>query len=93
MADDHDVLRSILRWTTCRDGGAEQDQKVIESIACLASQAVSEDLFRNKLAMTTEYPCPICGEQVTLTGERTKDGRLIGSCLDAFTVAQWIFDD
>jgi hypothetical protein len=33
--------------------------------------------------------CPICGEQVSLTGQCTADGRLIGTCQDAFTVAQW----
>lgn len=32
--------------------------------------------------------CPICGEPVFITG-RTKDGRLIGSCGDAFTDKQW----
>jgi hypothetical protein len=33
--------------------------------------------------------CPICGDTVTLKETRTKDGRLIGSCGDAFTSAQW----
>ena len=28
--------------------------------------------------------CPICGEKITITG-KTKDGRLIGSCGDAFS--------
>ncbi len=37
----------------------------------------------------TEGLCPVCGEHVTLTG-RTTDGRLIGSCRDAFTDAQWM---
>ena len=92
MANNHEVLRNIL-WTTCRDGSPEQDDEIIKSVAYLASHAISEDLFADKLAVTDKYSCPICGEQVTLTGERTKDGRLIGSCLDAFTVAQWIFDD
>jgi hypothetical protein len=32
--------------------------------------------------------CPICGETVHITG-RTTDGRLIGSCKDAFTVEAW----
>lgn len=32
--------------------------------------------------------CPICGEQIHLTGDTT-DGRLIGSCQDAFTRTQW----
>ena len=32
--------------------------------------------------------CPICREEITLTG-KTSDGRLIGSCKDAFTIEQW----
>jgi hypothetical protein len=33
--------------------------------------------------------CPVCGVKVTITGETT-DGRLIGSCQDAFTVRRWV---
>lgn len=33
--------------------------------------------------------CPICGESITLTGEYANNGRLIGSCGDAFTWARW----
>jgi len=32
--------------------------------------------------------CPVCGEKIGIVSE-TKDGRLIGSCGDAFTIAQW----
>jgi len=32
--------------------------------------------------------CPICGEIVSIIG-LTKDGRLIGSCRDAFSVERW----
>jgi hypothetical protein len=32
--------------------------------------------------------CPICGERIRLVGNTT-DGRLIGSCMDAFTGRQW----
>jgi len=35
--------------------------------------------------------CPICGEKIQITGE-TKDGRIIGSCKDAFTMEQFIKD-
>lgn len=28
--------------------------------------------------------CPICGERIRLTGKRTKNNRVIGSCGDAF---------
>lgn len=34
--------------------------------------------------------CPICGDLVYLLGE-TKDGRLVGSCHDAFWMKQWQF--
>ena len=34
--------------------------------------------------------CPICGECVRLTGRYTANGRLIGTCGDAFTLRQWI---
>ena len=35
--------------------------------------------------------CPICGEAVQLTGATT-DGRLVGSCGDAFWLRQWAQD-
>ena len=33
--------------------------------------------------------CPICGALISLRHDTTKDGRLIGSCGDAFTIRQW----
>ena len=33
--------------------------------------------------------CPICGENITLLDKVTTNGRLIGSCGDAFTKEQW----
>jgi len=36
--------------------------------------------------------CPICGEDVSLTGRVTTNGRLIATCGDAFTVKQWLRD-
>ena len=36
--------------------------------------------------------CPVCGELIHLIGSTT-DGRLIGSCQDAFLVTQWEADD
>lgn len=33
--------------------------------------------------------CPICGQIITLTDQQTTDGRLIGTCGDAFTAKQW----
>uniref|UniRef100_A0A6H2A1J1 Uncharacterized protein n=1 Tax=viral metagenome TaxID=1070528 RepID=A0A6H2A1J1_9ZZZZ len=32
--------------------------------------------------------CPVCGEGVSVSGW-TKDGRMIGSCMDAFTREAW----
>ena len=34
--------------------------------------------------------CPVCGAIVRLTDVITKDGRLTGSCGDAFTVSMWV---
>ena len=34
--------------------------------------------------------CPVCGEKIHLTANKTVDGRLIGSCMDAFTEEQWM---
>jgi len=36
--------------------------------------------------------CPICGEEVEITGYTT-DGRLVGSCGDAFALATWTAPD
>lgn len=36
--------------------------------------------------------CPVCGDKVTLIG-KTKDGRVIGSCQDAFDLDEWMHDD
>lgn len=33
--------------------------------------------------------CPVCGEGIEATDERTADGRLIGSCGDAFSDEAW----
>jgi len=50
----------------------------------------------DKVPTPFHYPkngiCPICGEEVEIEGE-TRDGRLIGSCKDAFTVKQWLDED
>lgn len=37
---------------------------------------------------TDEGLCPICGVRIYLIGH-TVDGRLIGSCRDAFTETRW----
>lgn len=36
--------------------------------------------------------CPVCGDRVSVTGF-TADGRLIGSCRDAFTAERWLAPD
>jgi len=43
--------------------------------------------------MATEGPCPICGEHTTITANFTIDGRLIGTCGDAFPIYKWISED
>jgi hypothetical protein len=94
MTEPLEVLREILYWTRCRDGGTDQDDEVIRSIAKLASAVLLKDILHDKIAGTQKAPCPICGESITLDRQaRTSDGRLIGTCGDAFTVASWIFDD
>ena len=38
--------------------------------------------------------CPVCGERVQVVGTGvTTDGRLVGTCHDAFTVEQWEKED
>ena len=39
--------------------------------------------------MNEQGLCPICGETIRLTQYRTTNGRLIGTCGDAFTIEQW----
>ena len=58
-------------------------------------EAMSEEKLRRDLENIRAYPnnmkenlCPICGVKVSIIGN-TKDGRLIGSCRDAFTLEQW----
>lgn len=43
--------------------------------------------------MNNQGLCPICGERIRLTGQHTSNGRLIGTCGDAFTLRQWIGDE
>lgn len=40
----------------------------------------------------TEGRCPICGEAISLRDSITVEGRLIGSCGDAFWLNQWLSD-
>ena len=38
--------------------------------------------------------CPICGERIQVRGDKiTDNGRIIGSCGDAFKVEQWDEED
>lgn len=61
-----------------------------------AKAVTSEDLFRrscfNRFKAFGIDLCPICGKEISITGE-TKDGKLIGSCGDAFTREQWNWTD
>lgn len=36
--------------------------------------------------------CPVCGKKVTLKDD-TRDGRVVGSCGDAFTLEAWLAPD
>ena len=47
--------------------------------------------IRNNTGPNATYGlCPICGERVLITDECiTDNGRIIGSCGDAFTIEQW----
>ena len=67
-------------------------QKVCpKCITHLQPVAFCEDVWGCKQCKETWHLpslCPICGERVELNGE-TKDGRLVGSCGDAFTRNQW----
>ena len=64
---------------------------------CIGVPTAKDELARSQsLAATTCPPnlhnagtlCPVCGASVTLTG-KTKDGRFVGSCGDAFTQDRW----
>jgi len=43
-------------------------------------------------AIGEEGLCPVCGKKVKII-ELTKDGRLIGSCKDAFPLRKWRDED
>lgn len=47
---------------------------------------------RCRLRLPANGLCPICGEDVSLTGRITANGRLIATCGDAFTAKQWLRD-
>lgn len=47
-------------------------------------------IMRNCNGIANVGACPICGERVMVRGDSvTTDGRIIGTCGDAFTVASW----
>jgi hypothetical protein len=52
------------------------------------AMATGMDLTQRRYAVRDGSLCPICGETAQLVGATT-DGRLIGSCGDAFTARQW----
>ncbi len=51
-----------------------------------------DDEAPNKLVIGDVRLCPICGETIHISG-KTTDGRLIGSCKDAFHKEQWDSQD
>ncbi len=54
------------------------------------NQIIEHD--RCRMRLPANGLCPICGEDVSLTGRVTTNGRLIATCGDAFTVKQWLHD-
>jgi len=70
------------RWHECVDCGA------VVCPCCAFARASDDYSCEACSGAIDDDRCPICGEHVTLTGETT-DGRLIGSCGDAFTREQW----
>ncbi|MCC6356609.1 MAG: hypothetical protein IT577_22200 [Verrucomicrobiae bacterium] len=55
-------------------------------------QTETTDDERCRLRLPANGLCPICGEDVSLTGGITTNGRLIATCGDAFTAKQWLRD-
>jgi hypothetical protein len=51
-----------------------------------------KEMKRQYLHSKSDGLCPICGQPVQLLG-KTNNGRLIGDCLDAFTIEQWERED
>lgn len=66
----------------CRAIDAERDER--------ARRAAWSWVLNNCNGIDNIGTCPICGERVQVIGSKiTDNGRIIGSCGDAFTVAQW----
>lgn len=49
---------------------------------------IIKHLISNKDGKIEDRLCPVCGVRIYLR-DATKDGRLIGSCGDAFTIERW----
>ena len=60
-----------------------------DASACAAWSAVPPAGVTLEDHLQTTGLCPICGAQIKIIGITTDD-RLIGSCHDAFTLAQWL---
>lgn len=70
-----EALATNPHWTTSRK----------HDIGNIAIQILN--MLPNEMAI--EGICPVCGERIKISTDRTTDGRLIGSCEDAFTVEKW----
>ena len=91
--------QAILDWGLLEDFGREERESFRKCLKDLFS--VYMDLDRAYIHVTFEDEneglkveprlCPVCGESVVLTGE-TMDGRVIGSCGDAFRRSTWEAD-
>lgn len=68
---------------------SDDDYNVAVVLLILNETKVYEE-FQIALKSLRHYGlCPICGKTIYITGE-TSDGRLIGSCFDAFTTPKWM---
>jgi len=64
--------------------------KLMEAIQSLRdfSNSLDRDEYMENMIGQSEGLCPICGVKVNIIN-LTEDGRLMGSCKDAFTLEQW----
>jgi len=70
-------------------------QMVLNEIARHQRTLARTELYSKLTHLVGESPnglCPICGVTVHII-DVTKDGRLVGSCQDAFTVERWVSEE
>jgi len=89
------TLSEIYKWAKEHNFDIKEEQrktaqftlpKMMPGQEPYSKVGLSEEELRKALGQ--EGLCPICGEKIAIVN-LTSDGRLIGSCKDAFTFAQW----